>query len=149
MTRFRTDAGERVVATRDEHGQLWVDVCCGDGETRRYGPLAREADGPGRARDSRGARPASAEAGGTLHARTAGQIARVLVTVDEQVDAGTLLLVMELMKMEVEIRAPRAGRVARVHVHPGDAVARGAELVTLAPSEPAAPTGPTGPTGPG
>ena len=46
-------------------------------------------------------------------------------------EAGAGLVVMEAMKMENELRAPRAGVVARVHVTPGQAVEKGAPLVTL------------------
>jgi biotin carboxyl carrier protein len=46
-------------------------------------------------------------------------------------------VVVEAMKMENELRAPRAGVVARVHVAPGDAVEKGAALVTLESPEPA------------
>ena len=132
MTRFRTESGERVVATRDEHGQLWLDVSGVAGETRRYGPLAPAPD------EARGlslgrARASSSESSDTLHARTAGQVARVSVSVGDAVTAGALLLVMELMKMEVELRAPRDGRVAELHVGPGAVVARGAPLLRLEP----------------
>lgn len=131
MTRFRTESGERVVATRDEHGQLWLDVSHGTGETRRYGPLTPERD-EGRGPAGR-PRASSADGSDSLHARSAGQVARVHVSAGDAVAAGALLLVMELMKMEVELRAPRDGRVAELHVAPGDVVARGALLLRLAP----------------
>ena len=133
MTRFRTDSGERVVATRDEHGQLWLDVRSLHGETRRYGPLPPERP-EGRTPGAGRARSPSADTGDTLHARTAGQVARVHVASGDVVTAGALLLVMELMKMEVELRAPRDGRVAEVHVAAGDVVARAALLVRFVPA---------------
>jgi biotin carboxyl carrier protein len=37
------------------------------------------------------------------------------------------------MKMQNELRAARAGRVAQIHVRPGVAVEKGALLVTLDP----------------
>jgi len=40
------------------------------------------------------------------------------------------------MKMENELRAPHSGVVATVHVAVGQAVERGAPLVTLASPEP-------------
>ncbi|MGH2488109.1 MAG: acetyl-CoA carboxylase biotin carboxyl carrier protein subunit [Candidatus Limnocylindria bacterium] len=40
------------------------------------------------------------------------------------------------MKMQNEIRAPRAGRVASVDVAPGQAIAAGAVLVRLEDPEP-------------
>ena len=45
------------------------------------------------------------------------------------VEKGTPLLVLEAMKMEHTIVAPRKGKVIRFHVAAGDQVADGAELV--------------------
>jgi oxaloacetate decarboxylase alpha subunit len=47
------------------------------------------------------------------------------------VQAGDVLLVLEAMKMEVEVRAPRAGNVAEICVRQGDAVEVGRVLVRL------------------
>jgi biotin carboxyl carrier protein len=47
------------------------------------------------------------------------------------VGAGQGLVVMEAMKMENEIRAPRAGRVKEAPVQEGQAVETGALLVLL------------------
>jgi biotin carboxyl carrier protein len=47
------------------------------------------------------------------------------------VATGDVLVVLEAMKMEIEVRAPHAGTVAAVHVAAGDPVAAGAPLVTL------------------
>jgi biotin carboxyl carrier protein len=43
-----------------------------------------------------------------------GKIVRVLVAVGEKVDAGQGLLVIEAMKMQNEIRSPKAGSVERL-----------------------------------
>ena len=40
-------------------------------------------------------------------------------------------MVIAAMKMQNEIRADRAGRVAKVHAAPGTTVAKGDPLVTL------------------
>jgi len=45
-------------------------------------------------------------------------------------------VVVEAMKMENELRATRAAMVAAVHVAPGQAVEKGAPLVTLENVEP-------------
>jgi biotin carboxyl carrier protein len=42
-----------------------------------------------------------------------------------------VLVVVESMKMNNEIRAPRDGVIADVHVRPGERVERNALLVTL------------------
>ena len=44
---------------------------------------------------------------------------------------GHILLIVEAMKMENELRAPRDGGVQTIHVGPGDSVDKGTPLVTL------------------
>jgi len=60
-----------------------------------------------------------------------GKVVKVLAAVDQMVEAGTGLLILEAMKMQNEVRAPGAGRVAAVRVAVGDTVASGQVLVTL------------------
>jgi acetyl/propionyl-CoA carboxylase alpha subunit len=60
-----------------------------------------------------------------------GKVIRVLVAVGDEVEARTPLLVVEAMKMEMPLTAPRAGRVRAVHAAEGDSVDRGAVLVEL------------------
>jgi biotin carboxyl carrier protein len=60
-----------------------------------------------------------------------GKVVRVLVAAGDQVQAGQGLVVVEAMKMENEIGAPRAGRVSRVEVVTGQNVETGARLVVL------------------
>jgi biotin carboxyl carrier protein len=60
-----------------------------------------------------------------------GKLVRVLVSAGEEVGAGQGLVVMEAMKMENEIRSPRAGRVKEAPVREGQAVETGALLVLL------------------
>jgi pyruvate carboxylase subunit B len=56
---------------------------------------------------------------------------RVWVKEGESVDTGQRLLAVEAMKMENEIRAPRAGTVESIAVAVGGLVERGDELVTI------------------
>ena len=60
-----------------------------------------------------------------------GRIVRVLVKDGDEVAEAQGLVVVEAMKMENEIGAPRAGRVKAVKVAPGQAVESGAVLVEL------------------
>jgi biotin carboxyl carrier protein len=60
-----------------------------------------------------------------------GRVVRVLVTPDERVQAGQGLVVIEAMKMENEIAAPRAGCVRSVAVQANQTVEAGAELLVL------------------
>ncbi len=73
-------------------------------------------------RDTARARPASAD--GRVKAPIPGMITRVLVTAGQSVELGQPILILEAMKMENEIRAPRAGVVGAVHVEVGRIVKR-------------------------
>ena len=60
-----------------------------------------------------------------------GNILDVKVKVGDTVKAGTVLCVLEAMKMENEIVAPLDGTVAGVHCNKGDSVNVGDLLVSL------------------
>ena len=60
-----------------------------------------------------------------------GKIVRVLVGEGDTVDEGQGLIVVEAMKMENEITAPRAGRVNSIAVRPNQTVEGGARLLTI------------------
>lgn len=60
-----------------------------------------------------------------------GKVVRILVHDGQSVESGQGLLVVEAMKMENEIAAPRPGKVVRVEVAEGQTVESGAPLVTL------------------
>jgi acetyl-CoA/propionyl-CoA carboxylase biotin carboxyl carrier protein len=60
-------------------------------------------------------------------------VVAVPVAVGATVAAGDVLVVLEAMKMEIEVRAALAGTVVAVHVTPGSPVAAGAVLATLGP----------------
>ncbi|MFO7705132.1 MAG: acetyl/propionyl/methylcrotonyl-CoA carboxylase subunit alpha [Halopseudomonas sp.] len=68
---------------------------------------------------------------GGLHAPMNGSIVRLLATVGDRVQAGSVLLVLEAMKMEHSIRAPQAGTVTALFCAEGELVAEGAVLVEL------------------
>ena len=60
-----------------------------------------------------------------------GNILKVNVQNGQAVKAGQVLVVLEAMKMENEIMAPKAGTVAQVLVSKGSTVDTGATLVVL------------------
>ncbi|EDH6719855.1 oxaloacetate decarboxylase, partial [Salmonella enterica subsp. enterica serovar Heidelberg] len=80
------------------------------------------------------AAPAAAPAGaGTpVSAPLAGNIWKVVATEGQTVAEGDVLLILEAMKMETEIRAAQAGTVRGIAVKAGDAVAVGDTLMQLA-----------------
>ncbi|MDH4208372.1 MAG: biotin/lipoyl-binding protein [Anaerolineae bacterium] len=60
-----------------------------------------------------------------------GLIFDVTVAEGQQVAQGDILVIVEAMKMENELRASRDGTVQAIHVGPGDSVDKGTLLVTL------------------
>ncbi|HGA8822370.1 TPA: biotin/lipoyl-containing protein, partial [Salmonella enterica subsp. enterica serovar Saintpaul] len=75
---------------------------------------------------------APAGAGTPVTAPLAGNIWKVIATEGQTVAEGDVLLILEAMKMETEIRAAQAGTVRGIAVKSGDAVTVGDTLMTLA-----------------
>ncbi len=67
-----------------------------------------------------------------VHAMIPGRVAAMAVAVGDAVIAGQTLLVVEAMKMQNELRAPRDGVVQRVSVGVGETIDLGDLLVVLA-----------------
>ena len=72
-----------------------------------------------------------ATAQGAITARMVGRVLRVNVGAGDLVEENDLLLVLEAMKMENEIRAPYAGRIQDVLVSPGQRVTEGETMLIL------------------
>lgn len=70
--------------------------------------------------------------GTPVTAPLAGNIWKIIATEGQSVAEGDVLLILEAMKMETEIRAAQAGTVRGIAVKAGDAVAVGDTLMTLA-----------------
>jgi 3-methylcrotonyl-CoA carboxylase alpha subunit len=79
------------------------------------------------------ARKRAAAPPGELTSPMPGQVLKVFVAPGQAVAKDQPLLVLEAMKMQYEIVAPRDGIVARVHAAAGTQVAGGVGLVTLEP----------------
>ena len=62
----------------------------------------------------------------------AGNIWKVLVSPNQQVNEGDTLVILEAMKMETEIKAGHSGVVANINVKEGDSVTVGQVLLSLA-----------------
>lgn len=75
---------------------------------------------------------ASIQPASTLTSPLAGNVLALRVSVGQQVAAGQVVLLMEAMKMETEIRASQAGIVSQLHVSVGSAVSTGDLLVSFA-----------------
>jgi biotin carboxyl carrier protein len=60
-----------------------------------------------------------------------GLVVKLLVEAGAQVQKGDRILVLEAMKMENDVKAPRTGRVSSISVAPGQAVEGGRELAVI------------------
>jgi biotin carboxyl carrier protein len=80
---------------------------------------------------------ASAESGAGTHgeqtivAPMPGRVVRVLVSRGDEVAVRQPVVVVEAMKMENELRSPKAGRVKEVSVAPGTSVEAGRILIVI------------------
>jgi len=81
-------------------------------------------------RRSVSARP---QAGGPIDVRAImpGKITALLASEGQEVRSGQGVIVVEAMKMENELPAPKDGRVRRIRVRPGETVEAGAALFTV------------------
>jgi oxaloacetate decarboxylase alpha subunit len=78
------------------------------------------------------AKPAARSSGEPVKAVLAGNIFKVKVAPGDAVEEGQPMLIVEAMKMETAVSAPRAGTIGEVFVREGDAVKVGDPLVALA-----------------
>ena len=78
------------------------------------------------------AAPATLAAGQVaVDSHIAGNLWQVLVAAGQTLEAGAPLLVLESMKMEIEILAPVAGSIAEIRVQPGSPVKAGQCVIVM------------------
>ena len=87
--------------------------------------------------NGRRTRRAGADTGGGAHgdqpvtAPMPGRVVRVLVAAGDEVAVRQGVVVVEAMKMENELRSPKAGRIKEVNVAPGTSVEAGRVLLVV------------------
>ncbi len=91
---------------------------------------------PGDQAEEIAAPPAAAPSGGStagspVPAPLSGTVVKVKVKAGDLVGSGDIVLILEAMKMETEVRSPRSGRVVSVAVKDGDGVQVGQTLLVL------------------
>ena len=75
--------------------------------------------------------PAAGGAGQAVPAPLAGNIFKINTAAGQMVKSGDVIMVLEAMKMETEVRAPADGVVQAINVKEGDVVQVGDTLITL------------------
>lgn len=127
--KYKVTLNNRTYEVEVEAGQaMLVD------EYEAYAPAA-PAVAPAPAPAAPAAAPAAASpalaAGEVVKSPMPGNILKINVTVGQKVNEGDTLLVLEAMKMENEVAAPRSGTVAQIIVSKGAVVETGAPLVVI------------------
>jgi oxaloacetate decarboxylase alpha subunit len=115
-------AGAAEIYTVKVNGQSYVVEVAEGGDVSAIAPVSQAA--------APAPVPASG-AGAALAAPLAGNIFNVNVVVGDSVAAGDVIVILEAMKMETEVRATQAGTVSGVSVKVGDSVAVGDTLITV------------------
>jgi biotin carboxyl carrier protein len=78
-----------------------------------------------------GAAAGHGEGRAQVHAPMPGKVVRVLVEQGQGVEAGEGLVVVEAMKMQNELKSPKAGTVVELHARPGATVNAGDVLAVV------------------
>ncbi|MEM8561406.1 MAG: sodium-extruding oxaloacetate decarboxylase subunit alpha [Pseudomonadota bacterium] len=120
------DSAEAEVYTVKVNGQSFVVEVTAGGEISDVVPVSAN-QAPAAATTA----PAAAANVETVNAPLAGNIFQVRVGVGDAVESGDIIVVLEAMKMETEVRVQRAGTVSQVMVKVGDQVAVGDPLISL------------------
>jgi acetyl-CoA/propionyl-CoA carboxylase biotin carboxyl carrier protein len=113
------DGVARVYAYARDGDSIWV---ARDAHVFEARPELRSRSGPGAAAD-------------TLAAPMPGTVLAVHVANGDEVAEGDVLLVLESMKMELQVSAPHAGTVSGLELAPGDRVEPRQALLEVVPAE--------------
>lgn len=137
---FKINGKEYQVAIGEADGKmLSVNVNGADYQVElEHAPIAAPAAAP--VTPAQTAAPAAAPAPKSVPAGAAekvssplpGVIVEVSVKEGQAVKAGQKVAVLEAMKMENEIPAPKDGTITAIHVNKGDSILEGAPVVSIA-----------------
>lgn len=114
--RCSIDGRSHILTYAREHARRFLHV---GGQTVAYEPAETAGAAPGRT------------TGGDVTTPMPGTVTHVLVRNGDWVERGQPLVIVEAMKMEHAIRAPRAARVRALRVSPGDRVDGGVVVAEI------------------
>ena len=66
-----------------------------------------------------------------IHSQTPGNVWKIVKNPGDTVAEGDVIMILEAMKMEIDIAAPQAGKIASINVNVNDSVADGQLLATM------------------
>jgi biotin carboxyl carrier protein len=72
---------------------------------------------------------------GEIHAPMPGLIVDILVKTGDNVEQGQTVVILESMKMQNELKAPRSGKIGTVSVQPKQSVDKGTLLLNIQETE--------------
>jgi len=123
---FESISGQPVYSLLLDGGSFQADVYPGDEDALQV--LMRGVLYEATVEDEREKRLSKAAGGGTqtgefvLRAPMPGLVVKVAVAEGEAVKTAQVLVILESMKMQNELKSPREGKVSRVQVKAGDSV---------------------------
>ncbi|MBB1320280.1 sodium-extruding oxaloacetate decarboxylase subunit alpha [Shewanella sp. SR43-8] len=126
----KVDSGPATYRVNVEGQHFVVEVSEG-GEISHIAPASASA-APAVATPTQIASPPAGEVKCTMAAPLSGNIFKVLVSNGQAVTSGEVIIILEAMKMETEIRAQQDGVVTQLIVKQGDSVTVGSALLSLA-----------------
>ena len=126
----KVDSGPATYSVNVEGQHFVVEVSEG-GEISHIAPASASA-APAVATPTQIASPPAGEVKCTMAAPLSGNIFKVLVSNGQAVTSGEVIIILEAMKMETEIRAQQDGVVTQLIVKQGDSVTVGSALLSLA-----------------
>lgn len=118
-------AGEAGVYTVTVADQSYVVQVSEGGDVTSIQPSGSAAP------QAQSAAPVAASSGESVPAPLAGNIFKILVAPGQQVAEGETIMILEAMKMETEVSAPKSGVIGSIAVKEGDSVQVGQSLLTL------------------
>lgn len=115
-------AGQAEVYTVSVNGQSYVVEVNDGGDVTGIVPVGTAAASTG---------VAAQGSGEPITAPLAGNIFKVHVSPGQSIQEGDVVIILEAMKMETEIRAPHPGTVSQINIKEGDAVSVGDVLISM------------------
>ena len=115
-------------------GQTYsVQVAEGNAEVQIVAPVetTQAATQPVAAQAPATPKPAGGKGSIEIHSQTPGNVWKILKKAGDSVAEGEVIMILEAMKMEIDIAASQAGTIATIDVAVNDAVADGQLLATM------------------